>query len=178
MKSYGLLMQMINYVWPNKILAFKIKKYNETYSIQFNWPLEEQKRDFPWTYSGYWYISLAKFMGVPNEQCSYCKLYEHSQNVEKRDVCSLAISYNDRDRIVRSISNYYSPVLGPSPPKSSKHWLAFFEGLAISIPLFRKIELDLLTKFYVTRYRDWETDRKSTRLNSSHLKLSRMPSSA
>ena len=28
------------------------------------------------------------------------------------------------------------------------------------------------------KYRDWETDRKSTRLNSSHLKLSRMPSSA
>ena len=27
-------------------------------------------------------------------------------------------------------------------------------------------------------YRDWETDRKSTRLNSSDLKLSRMPSSA
>ena len=27
-------------------------------------------------------------------------------------------------------------------------------------------------------YRDWETDRKSTRLNSSHLKLSRMQSSA
>ena len=30
----------------------------------------------------------------------------------------------------------------------------------------------------ITGYRDWETDRKSTRLNSSHLKLSRMPSSA
>ena len=28
------------------------------------------------------------------------------------------------------------------------------------------------------RYRDWETDRKSTRLNSSHRSLSRMPSSA
>ena len=27
-------------------------------------------------------------------------------------------------------------------------------------------------------YRDWETDRKSTRLNSSHCSLSRMPSSA
>ena len=27
-------------------------------------------------------------------------------------------------------------------------------------------------------YRDWETDRKSTRLNSSHSSLSRMPSSA
>ena len=27
-------------------------------------------------------------------------------------------------------------------------------------------------------YRDWETDRKSTRLNSSHRSLSRIPSSA
>ena len=29
-----------------------------------------------------------------------------------------------------------------------------------------------------TLYRDWETDRKSTRLNSSHSGESRMPSSA
>ena len=28
------------------------------------------------------------------------------------------------------------------------------------------------------KYRDWETDRKSTRLNSSHSRASRMPSSA
>ena len=30
----------------------------------------------------------------------------------------------------------------------------------------------------IRRYRDWETDRKSTRLNSSHSAKSRMPSSA
>ena len=30
----------------------------------------------------------------------------------------------------------------------------------------------------VAAYRDWETDRKSTRLNSSHITRSRMPSSA
>ena len=30
----------------------------------------------------------------------------------------------------------------------------------------------------VLDYRDWETDRKSTRLNSSHSAKSRMPSSA
>ena len=30
----------------------------------------------------------------------------------------------------------------------------------------------------LTAYRDWETDRKSTRLNSSHITRSRMPSSA
>ena len=33
-------------------------------------------------------------------------------------------------------------------------------------------------KLYDQHYRDWETDRKSTRLNSSHRSLSRMPSSA
>ena len=31
---------------------------------------------------------------------------------------------------------------------------------------------------YFASYRDWETDRKSTRLNSSHEIPSRMPSSA
>ena len=31
---------------------------------------------------------------------------------------------------------------------------------------------------YPLGYRDWETDRKSTRLNSSHSAKSRMPSSA
>ena len=31
---------------------------------------------------------------------------------------------------------------------------------------------------FMVEYRDWETDRKSTRLNSSHRSLSRMPSSA
>ena len=33
-------------------------------------------------------------------------------------------------------------------------------------------------KLQETEYRDWETDRKSTRLNSSHEIPSRMPSSA
>ena len=32
--------------------------------------------------------------------------------------------------------------------------------------------------FHDPTYRDWETDRKSTRLNSSHITRSRMPSSA
>ena len=35
-----------------------------------------------------------------------------------------------------------------------------------------------LSAVFVCKYRDWETDRKSTRLNSSHEIPSRMPSSA
>ena len=44
-----------------------------------------------------------------------------------------------------------------------------------------KLILEELNKKFPCReniYRDWETDRKSTRLNSSHRSLSRMPSSA
>ena len=35
-----------------------------------------------------------------------------------------------------------------------------------------------MKNWHAASYRDWETDRKSTRLNSSHRSLSRMPSSA
>ena len=39
-------------------------------------------------------------------------------------------------------------------------------------------DLDENTCLIMGAYRDWETDRKSTRLNSSHSAKSRMPSSA
>ena len=41
-----------------------------------------------------------------------------------------------------------------------------------------KFKLDVDEKIGLEVYRDWETDRKSTRLNSSHSGESRMPSSA
>ena len=41
---------------------------------------------------------------------------------------------------------------------------------------YNKLGRDGIT--IVARYRDWETDRKSTRLNSSHITRARMPSSA
>ena len=40
-----------------------------------------------------------------------------------------------------------------------------------------RIVVEFVTQFMAV-YRDWETDRKSTRLNSSHEIPSRMPSSA
>ena len=41
-----------------------------------------------------------------------------------------------------------------------------------------KHQSSYLLQLFEPEYRDWETDRKSTRLNSSHRSLSRMPSSA
>ena len=44
-------------------------------------------------------------------------------------------------------------------------------------PQVQRMVYEVLLEKYVG-YRDWETDRKSTRLNSSHSGESRMPSSA
>ena len=45
------------------------------------------------------------------------------------------------------------------------------EGTQVGVPA-------IFIRLYGCAYRDWETDRKSTRLNSSHSGESRMPSSA
>ena len=52
-----------------------------------------------------------------------------------------------------------------------------FSRLATPIaPFMDNCFLDVF--YFACPYRDWETDRKSTRLNSSHSAKSRMPSSA
>ena len=50
-----------------------------------------------------------------------------------------------------------------------------FLEAAETVPISREEELPTIVG---QTYRDWETDRKSTRLNSSHSAKSRMPSSA
>ena len=58
------------------------------------------------------------------------------------------------------------------------------EGLRILQKVKTELDLPLITDVHESwqcapvPYRDWETDRKSTRLNSSHSGESRMPSSA
>ena len=56
----------------------------------------------------------------------------------------------------------------------------FFQPLGKSVAkaLGRGVPPDPVAMGEWVQYRDWETDRKSTRLNSSHSAKSRMPSSA
>ena len=54
-----------------------------------------------------------------------------------------------------------------------KGWVTLTDS---DIDLFSKA-IDVIDNF-THYYRDWETDRKSTRLNSSHSGEARMPSSA
>ena len=62
-----------------------------------------------------------------------------------------------------------------------KSFHTFTKGLSRPYDERLKNLMVAITKELVDRYgtyRDWETDRKSTRLNSSHITRSRMPSSA
>ena len=57
------------------------------------------------------------------------------------------------------------------------------QGMAINLDIMKEIGYTVpdnwtIDDFLKMTYRDWETDRKSTRLNSSHSGESRMPSSA
>ena len=55
------------------------------------------------------------------------------------------------------------------------------KGMEVDCPNCPQVRLDKCDRakcFKRQPYRDWETDRKSTRLNSSHSAKSRMPSSA
>ena len=63
---------------------------------------------------------------------------------------------------------------------SSPFPLSVGQRLPVQIPILDRYVLgELIAPFlFGPRYRDWETDRKSTRLNSSHSAKSRMPSSA
>ena len=56
--------------------------------------------------------------------------------------------------------------------------LSFTEAEATFTLVCGPMLKEVVAKEILTDYRDWETDRKSTRLNSSHITRSRMPSSA
>ena len=67
------------------------------------------------------------------------------------------------------------PGVPPVPPSDmDPAFRALVEKRKVAIEKSLKAVHDELA----VAYRDWETDRKSTRLNSSHRSLSRMPSSA
>ena len=53
-----------------------------------------------------------------------------------------------------------------------------YDRLIFSAPFRRLQNKTQVFPLPGSAYRDWETDRKSTRLNSSHITRSRMPSSA
>ena len=89
------------------------------------------------------------------------------------------------DRLDIVVSNAASGVLKPAMDMTLKHWRWCMETNAFALNLLAQRALPLMkdggriiAMSSLGSVRTMYRDRKSTRLNSSHLKLSRMPSSA
>ena len=112
------------------------------------------------------YIDFASGVGVNSLGYANKKVVKTIEKQAKKVLHSsniyLLITYNLKGRLIVLLQHLQSLLC----------YLTFYT-LPMSLNLtYQKIEFSLLP------YRDWETDRKSTRLNSSHRSLSRMPSSA
>ena len=86
------------------------------------------------------------------------------------ELCNKALEYADQDEVKLKEKTIGLPMYGEK----------IQEMETPSFLTFREKQVYWLWRGGFSRrtYRDWETDRKSTRLNSSHRSLSRMPSSA
>ena len=91
-------------------------------------------------------------------------------------VKSVLVDLNDASATLPNSYNSVENITPLETPLSST-----INGAALATPVFLSlyVENDLrLDKYFAETYEKGFRDRKSTRLNSSHLKLSRMPSSA
>ena len=94
---------------------------------------------------------------------------------------SLLNLYNFDERAVQNLNSYHTKNQTSSEQALNQHHIKIDTGIEQAlIPSINYINLLNYKHNSITTpaYRDWETDRKSTRLNSSHRSLSRMPSSA
>ena len=111
---------------------------------------------------------------------------------ERMTVCNLSIEMGARGGMIAPDEKTFEYVNGREFAPKGEEWeqkLAYWKTLKTDDGAIFDKELEFNaadiqpmitygTNPGVGAYRDWETDRKSTRLNSSHRSLSRMPSSA
>ena len=92
-----------------------------------------------------------------------------------------------KDKKLREVAESLGAVVEYKPRsffhKITKEEVKFIKSLGIKPHISegdKIFEFDKARNYSMSMvpYRDWETDRKSTRLNSSHITRSRMPSSA
>ena len=134
-----------------------------------------------------------RIVGLPEEYIVECTKYEEfAANVAKyyyKDsnmvlswkyvICSKDLDGQDsRSRADSENSERYKE-FKHLPVFTYEQWLKLKDmNKEFKVPERWCIKTDKYSEEIVQEYRDWETDRKSTRLNSSHSAKSRMPSSA
>ena len=96
---------------------------------------------------------------------------KYKQNVKRIKTKNKTSFYSPQTSLqCRTSSILCRTFLSPFSPRTS--------GLCLFPFVYSTSLISSISLYLMFQYRDWETDRKSTRLNSSHCAKSRMPSSA
>jgi hypothetical protein len=91
----------------------------------------------PWQQPGLWYQALAKFLGLSAHEYVYLQ-HEPGQPQHWQ----LAITKDSSGHCAKSLSNYYSCALGPTPPATTAQWQQCFQHLEQSLPQCRQLQLE------------------------------------
>ena len=193
-KKLGLKVHTSEYlVTDNKIVASMIDKVLDDYSLvdlKFTSVLHE--KSVSWQLSIYAYL-FEKQTGlkVPNIYVAHydkAKKKFNLKEIERKPDASvtellqceeIGVTYVDDTNEELTLPQVFSPdeiTILKDLERSLEQVEITKKALESQIQVFRDRLYD--TMLYGKAYRDWETDRKSTRLNSSHSGESRMPSSA
>ena len=105
------------------------------------------------------------------------EIHQDDGSYAKNDISGFKSPVYDVRRvpIEKVTANDYNPNSVAPPEMALLETSIWEDGYTQPVVVVHDKERDM---YVVVAYRDWETDRKSTRLNSSHRSLSRMPSSA
>ena len=121
-----------------------------------------------------------KFMNESKEETNYLPIIENLVETFKEDecICKIDLWYDDEDDMYSVYLVFGTEELNDKFTSDGKFVYVRKKTKEVEETIKSYLPIKNIRVGSYDFYRDWETDRKSTRLNSSHLKLSRMPSSA
>lgn len=91
----------------------------------------------PWQQRGLWYQALARFVGLAESDYFYLQAESDTPGCWQ-----LALYSDDHGLQAKSLSNYYSCALGPTPPATPAQWQQCFQRLTTHLPKCRQLQLE------------------------------------
>lgn len=91
----------------------------------------------PWQRPGPWYQALAQFVGLTAHDYFYLQ-----SETDNTPPWQLAICKDSAGQSAKSLSNYYSCALGPTPPLTAAQWQQCFLQLRQQLPKCRQLQLE------------------------------------
>ncbi len=104
--------------------------------------LQANQSAMPWFQQAPWYQHLASFMALTDTQWM---MLQPGQTAENSAPWQLALYCSANGQQINSLTNYYSPALGPLAPAHPADWQQFFAALTQTQPAVQRLQLQPLT---------------------------------